>query len=82
MNGPEHFREAERLLVDCQLAAGDDDPPEVYPAFEDGGVNSIGNALAAAQVHATLAQAAAIIDAPSAVPWVMDQWAAATRGGE
>jgi hypothetical protein len=58
MTGLEHYREAERLLLDCQVTPADDRNPAVYPAREDG-VNSIANALAAAQVHATLAHAAA-----------------------
>lgn len=59
MNGHEHYLEAERLLKSCQ-SPGERHPDdaEEYPALEDG-VNSIGNALAAAQVHATLALAAA-----------------------
>lgn len=57
MNARDHFEMAERLLASCQLDAGDDRNAPTYPAEEDG-VNSIGNALAAAQVHATLALAA------------------------
>jgi hypothetical protein len=56
--GPEHYREAERLLMDCQVVPADERNPATYPAREDG-VNSIANALAAAQVHATLAKAPA-----------------------
>lgn len=61
MNGPEHYREAERLLKSCQ-SPGERHPDdaEEYPALEDG-VNSIGNALVAAQVHATLALTAATV---------------------
>lgn len=58
MNGPQHYAEAERLLKSCQLAGFGPGEAEQYPAREDG-VDSIGNALAAAQVHATLALAAA-----------------------
>jgi hypothetical protein len=50
MTGPEHYREAERLLD----AATDNDGD----IQTDGGMTA--NILAAAQVHATLAQAAAI----------------------
>lgn len=45
-----------RLLESCQLSGFDPVNAESYPATEDG-VNSIGNALAAAQVLATLAVA-------------------------
>lgn len=61
MNGPEHYREAERLLVSCQIDLGEF---EVYPQVGGGaedGVDSCRNALMAAQVHATLALAAATI---------------------
>lgn len=60
MTGPEHYEQAERLLVSCQLVPPSD--VEQYPALEDG-VDSIAHALAAAQVHATLAAAAATIEA-------------------
>lgn len=59
MTGSEHYHEAERLLLDCQVAPADNRDPAVYPAREHG-VDSVGNALAAAQVHATLALAAAM----------------------
>ncbi len=66
MNGPEHYRMAERLLRSCQLPPILDHPDDAptYPASEwdestDREVNTIGNALVAAQVHATLALAAA-----------------------
>lgn len=60
MTGPEHYRAAELLLRSCQV--GDNHPAEAatYPAREDG-VDSIGNALLAAQAHATLALAAAAV---------------------
>ena len=58
MTGPEHYREAEKLLRSCQIDRATDREAATYPAVEDG-VNTIGNALAAAQVHATLALAAA-----------------------
>lgn len=62
MNARDHFETAERLLASCQLEVGDERNAPTYPASEDG-VNSIGNALAAAQVHATLALAATIAEA-------------------
>lgn len=49
MTGPEHYREAERLL-----AAATDDDGDIQT---DDGMTA--NILAAAQVHATLAHAAA-----------------------
>lgn len=67
MTGPEHYRRAEALLESCQLPgrndkAADGTPIENYPALEDRGEgpeDTVGHALAAAQVHATLALAAA-----------------------
>ncbi|WP_367128281.1 hypothetical protein [Saccharothrix sp. HUAS TT1] len=56
--GPEHYQAAEKLLASCQLQAPGDRNAETYPEREDG-VDSIGNALKAARVHATLALAAA-----------------------
>lgn len=56
MTGPEHYREAERLL---EQAAG-----LTATAYE-------GDELAAAQVHATLALAAA-----TAYPAIQDYWGA------
>lgn len=53
MNGPEHYREAERLLA------------EVRKGYETGPTMSYEHescSLAEAQVHATLAQVAATID--------------------
>ena len=58
MNGPQHYAEAEQLLKSCQLPGFGPGEAEQYPEREDG-VDSIGNAIAAAQVHATLALAAA-----------------------
>jgi len=68
VNGPEHFRRAEALLRSCTIGEPDIDSEGVvvptYPATEydevlGREVNSVGNALLAAQVHATLAVAAA-----------------------
>jgi hypothetical protein len=63
MNGPEHYAEAERLLVSCQLPwTNPSDDSELYAAVGgdiDGGLDTCRNALMAAQVHATLALAAA-----------------------
>lgn len=61
MNGPEHYREAERLLTQA-----DSDVSENWPAQTGEHKADI---LAAAQVHATLAHAAAVIDAGNAVTW-------------
>lgn len=53
MTGPEHYREAERLVDQAH-----------HFAYGDGGDTAVGAALAAeAQVHATLAQVAATVDA-------------------
>jgi hypothetical protein len=46
-----------RLLESCQMPGFDPENAETYPAVEEGTVNSIGNALVAAQVLATLAVA-------------------------
>jgi hypothetical protein len=61
VNGPEHFREAERLLAGLK----DRDLPAV-----------VAEATAAvAQVHATLALAAAIVDGPAVPgPEDRDEW--------
>lgn len=63
MTGPEHYRVAELLLASCQLGSPDGDGTEYYSPGDDppgsGGINTLANALAAAQVHATLALAAA-----------------------
>lgn len=61
MNGPDHYREAERLLEHA-----DHDVSENWPAQTGEHKADI---LAAAQVHATLAHAAAVIDAGNAVTW-------------
>lgn len=58
MTGPEHYREAERLLLSCQVLPATASEAATYPQHEDG-INTISNALIAAQVHATLALAAA-----------------------
>lgn len=56
MNGADHFHEAERLLLDCQIAPATATDPAVYPDSEEGR-NTTRNALVAALVHATLALA-------------------------
>jgi hypothetical protein len=58
MNAEEHFEAAEKLLLSSQLCEPDVDG-EQYPAREDG-ADAVGHALAAAQVHATLALAASL----------------------
>jgi hypothetical protein len=64
VTGPEHYREAERLLADA--ASGSDSGPSYY-------LDDALPTLAAAQAHATLAAAAATADAlvPSSLyqPW-------------
>ena len=65
MNGPEHYRAAEKLLSDASFTSGG------RPAFRANGsmhegpaaVAMIERAVAAAQVHATLALAAVQADA-------------------
>ena len=82
MNGPDHYREAEQLLNSCQLPGFGPGGAEQYPAHEDG-VNSIGNALAAAQVHATLAVAAAHAhNITDATDKQIADWQNAIGGGE
>ena len=61
---PDHRAEALRLLESCQIDPGDERDAPTYPELEDG-VNSIANALAAAQVHALLALAEAVDRRPS-----------------
>lgn len=73
MNGPEHYRRAEALLDSCQVATLldiDDEGRAVehYPVTEwdvDGEreEDTVSASLAAAQVHATLALAAAQVEA-------------------
>ncbi|MEV0065382.1 hypothetical protein [Amycolatopsis sp. NPDC050768] len=63
MTGPEHYHEAERLVASTSLR---------NPLPEDA------NKLAAAQVHATLALAAATIDTADLCPSVA--WVEVTRG--
>ena len=59
MNGPEHYREAERLLAEL---------PTAHKRGQELGASgetlaaAIENLTAQAQVHATLAHAAAVID--------------------
>lgn len=63
MNGPEHYREAERLLADVDRLHG---AGNIERLARTGNVDAtaaaldaMGNLIAAAQVHATLALAAA-----------------------
>lgn len=57
MNGPDHFREAERLLANAQRELEAATPNTISEVLETTTV-----AVAKAQAHATLAKAAAIID--------------------
>lgn len=66
MTGPEHYREAERLLADA--ARGADTGPVYF-------LDDAAPTLAAAQVHATLALAAAVVDGPAVMrPEDRDEW--------
>jgi predicted HicB family RNase H-like nuclease len=69
MNGPEHYREAERLLEQAEIDARD--PMRKYQ--EDA------NVIAAAQVHATLALAAATAY-PAVKDWCGDEDGSVSRG--
>lgn len=60
----DHAKESNMLLAASQLPPRIEGEAAVYPAIEDG-VNSIGNAIAAAQVHATLALAQAVRESAS-----------------
>jgi hypothetical protein len=66
VNGPEHYREAERLATYWQEAVDDIDDTieaaELNSQIKHGHPLAI-QTLAAAQVHATLALAAATVDA-------------------
>lgn len=69
-SGPEHYRRAEALLASCQVTTDRDEDGtvvEIYPSYEyddvsGRDVNTTGNALLAAQVHAELAKTAALMD--------------------
>lgn len=66
MNGRQHYVAAEALLKSCQLAPLEDDSPEIYAPIGEGhedGLDTCRNALMAADVHATLALAAATTEA-------------------
>lgn len=71
MNGAQHYAEAERLL-----ALADSDVSENWPVQAGERKSDI---LAAAQVHATLAQVAATIDASADCDRYAG-WRAATAG--
>jgi hypothetical protein len=62
MNGPDHYREAERLLDECCTDDG------FFPAEDDADMDHHRNPLMAAQVHATLALAASNIEAATRRP--------------
>lgn len=87
MNGPEHYVTAEALLDSCQvksLSEIDDKGRRVphYPGPEvvgDVAEDSVSNALRAAQVHATLALAAATA-ATQATAYDGDEYSARSRG--
>ena len=65
MTGPEHYREAERLIAEI---------PRAGLPHED-----IAMIQQAAQVHATLAVAAAFVDGPAVMrPGDRDEWDRAT----
>jgi hypothetical protein len=68
MTGPEHYREAERLLADCVNESVSEEGRDHYDTA-DGAGGYDPSYLLAAQVHATLAQVAATIDATS---WSID----------
>ncbi|MGW5556888.1 hypothetical protein ACWER9_06650 [Micromonospora sp. NPDC003944] len=76
MTGPEHYREAEKLLQDCGFNTAED----ASAATSDAATS---NYLAAAQVHATLALAAATaINDPDPngtgqPDWATKEWEAA-----
>jgi hypothetical protein len=57
VNAKDHFEAAEALLLSCQVPGSIGEKPEQYPAKEDD-ADSVSHAIAAAQVHATLALAA------------------------
>ena len=67
MTGPEHYRRAERLIVQANRIM-DGFPGDAYA-----------QTIAEAQVHATLALAAAIVDGPAVMrPEDRDDWDHAT----
>ena len=66
MNGPEHYREAERLLREVNREQAPNFEGTIRPVHHDG---LRAEMVAQAQVHATLAHAAAVIDAGNAVTW-------------
>lgn len=67
MTGPEHYREAERLLEQAEIDARD--PMRKYA--EDA------NVIAAAQVHATLALVAATVEPAEITTASYQAWLAA-----
>jgi hypothetical protein len=75
MNGPEHYREAERLLDEVHKAV------QAFPGntiADPRAQQMYGNIVARAQVHATLAQVAATIDAAQSATLAV-QWTAGMR---
>lgn len=66
MTGPEHYREAERLVVEARHLTGKRIAPDWLTPVE---------VLAEAQVHATLAFTAASVDGPAIMrPEDRDEW--------
>ena len=71
MNGPQHWEEADRILV------GDSDPCS-YGCPHSGCPHEMAM-IARAQVHAQLALAAAVVDGPAVMrPEDRDEWDRAT----
>lgn len=70
-SGAEHYAEAERLVADAIN-------PRTDSPYDDDATGGVSNTIAAAQVHATLAKAAATAMAESgAMPGAdFDAWAA------
>lgn len=62
MNGPEHYATAEALLEYARRCEKDLVDPAAFPEEHARGLTLIAGMHAAAQVHATLAAAAATVD--------------------
>lgn len=74
MTGPEHYR-----LAEAKLAAAREIASPASGHSDEDAIRLIGMALQRAQVHATLALAAAIVDGPAVMrPEDRDDWDRAT----